>query len=73
MPGAAPHSTNAGVGTTVATIGAGLSQVVVPRGFDQSDTAAHVEALGDGPGPSVVQAATIGWELRRVLSEPSFP
>jgi hypothetical protein len=27
-------------------------------------TAAHVGALGDGPGPSVVQAATIGWDPR---------
>jgi UDP:flavonoid glycosyltransferase YjiC (YdhE family) len=60
---------HAGVGTTVAAIRASLPQVVVSKGLDQSDTAAHVEAW---PFPGAGRHHRLGPALRRVLSEPSF-
>jgi rhamnosyltransferase subunit B len=64
---------HAGVGTTVAAIRAGLPQVVVPKGFDQPDTAARVEALGIGVVvPWRKRHHGLGPALSRVLSETSF-
>jgi len=62
-----------GVGTTVAAIRAGLPQVVVPKGFDQPDTAARVEALGIGLAvPWHKRHRRLAPTLHQVLSEPLF-
>ena len=64
---------HAGVGTTVAAISAGTPQVVVPKGFDQPDTAARVEALGIGLSvPWDKRHRRLTPALHRVLSEPRF-
>lgn len=64
---------HAGVGTTVAAIRAGLPQVVVPRGFDQPDTAARIEVLGIGlSAPWGRRPRRLGSALHRVLTEPRF-
>jgi rhamnosyltransferase subunit B len=64
---------HAGVGTTVAAIRAGLPQVVVPRGFDQPDTAARIEALGIGLAvPWHKRHRRLAPALYQVLSEPPF-
>ncbi len=64
---------HAGVGTTVAAIRAGLPQVVVPKGFDQPDTAARVEALGIGLAvPWHKRHRRLAPALHRMLSEPRF-
>jgi rhamnosyltransferase subunit B len=63
----------AGVGTTVAAIRAGIPHVVVPRGFDQPDTAARIEALGIGAAvPWPKRHRKLATALHRVLSEPHF-
>jgi rhamnosyltransferase subunit B len=62
-----------GVGTTVAAIRAGLPQVVVPKGFDQPDTAARVQALGIGLAvPWHKRHRRLAPALHQVLSEPPF-
>jgi rhamnosyltransferase subunit B len=64
---------HAGVGTTVAAIRAGIPHVAVPRGFDQPDTAARIEALGIGavvPWPK--RHRKLATALHRVLHEPHF-
>jgi rhamnosyltransferase subunit B len=62
-----------GVGTTVAAIRAGLPQVVVPKGFDQPDTAARVEALGIGLAvPWHKRHRRLAPTLHQVLSDPLF-
>jgi UDP-glucoronosyl and UDP-glucosyl transferase len=64
---------HAGVGTTVAAIRAGLPQVVVPKGFDQPDTAARIEALGIGLAvPWRKRHRRLAPALHQVLSEPPF-
>jgi rhamnosyltransferase subunit B len=62
-----------GVGTTVAAIRAGLPQVVVPKGFDQPDTAARVQALGIGLAvPWHKRHHRLAPALHQVLPEPPF-
>jgi rhamnosyltransferase subunit B len=64
---------HAGAGTTVATIRAGIPQVVVPRGFDQPDTAARLGALGIGLSvPWNKRHRRLAPALHRLLSEPRF-
>jgi UDP:flavonoid glycosyltransferase YjiC (YdhE family) len=63
-----------GVGTSVALLAAGLPQLLVPRGFDQPQTALRMERLG--------VARTLPWrratsarierELDRLLREPGY-
>jgi UDP:flavonoid glycosyltransferase YjiC (YdhE family) len=48
-----------GIGTTVALLAAGLPQLIVPRGFDQPQTALRMSRLG--------VAATVPW--RRASSD----
>jgi rhamnosyltransferase subunit B len=64
---------HAGVGTTVAAIRAGIPHVAVPKGFDQPDTAARIEALGIGSAvPWPKRHRHLAPALHRVLSEPHF-
>ncbi len=64
---------HAGVGTTVAAIRAGVPQVVVPKGFDQPDTAARVEALGIGLAVAWPQRhRRLAPALHPLLSERGF-
>jgi UDP:flavonoid glycosyltransferase YjiC (YdhE family) len=48
-----------GIGTTVAIARAGIPQIIVPKGFDQPDTAARFAALG--------VAAVVPWRSRHRL------
>jgi rhamnosyltransferase subunit B len=55
---------HAGLGTTVALLSAGIPQVVVPRGFDQPDTAAVLERIG--------VALNVPWGRRHRRLEPAI-
>jgi rhamnosyltransferase subunit B len=55
---------HAGLGTTVAILGAGIPQLVVPRGFDQPDTAAVLAGIG--------VALTVPWGRRHRHLEPAI-
>jgi UDP:flavonoid glycosyltransferase YjiC (YdhE family) len=64
---------HAGVGTTVEAIKAGIPQVGLPKGFDQPDTAARIEALGIGVAVAWRQRRRkLAPALARVLSDASF-
>jgi rhamnosyltransferase subunit B len=55
---------HAGLGTTVTVLAAGIPQVVVPRGFDQPDTAAVLDRIG--------VALNVPWARRHRHLEPAI-
>jgi rhamnosyltransferase subunit B len=55
---------HAGLGTTVSVLSAGIPQVVVPRGFDQPDTAALLARIG--------VARVVPWARRRTRLQPAI-
>jgi UDP:flavonoid glycosyltransferase YjiC (YdhE family) len=63
-----------GIGTTVAMLTAGLPQLIVPRGFDQPQTALRMERLGVANTVPWKRATTarLARGLRRTLAEPRY-
>ncbi len=62
-----------GVGTAVAAARAGIPQVVVPRGFDQPDTAALIERQGLGIAvPWRRRGQDLEGAVARILNDPGF-
>ena len=73
LPRCAAAVHHAGDGTTVAVIQAGIPHVVVPRAFDQPDTAARIERLGIGVAiPWRRRHRDLPRGLERVLSDRSM-
>lgn len=64
---------HAGIGTTLASMRAGLPQVAVPKSHDQPDTARLIERAGVGVKLSWRRRGrALGTALNRILAEPEF-
>lgn len=65
---------HAGVGTSLALLAAGLPQLLVPRGFDQPQTALRLSRLGVGTSLPWAKATAprLQQELARLLGEPVY-
>jgi rhamnosyltransferase subunit B len=63
-----------GVGTTLAFLAAGLPQLLVPRGFDQPQTALRLQRLGVATSLPWARATAprLERELARLLQEPAY-
>jgi UDP:flavonoid glycosyltransferase YjiC (YdhE family) len=63
-----------GIGTSVACLAAGLPQLLVPRGFDQPQTALRMRRLGVGTSLPWTRATAVRLqrELARLLGEPVY-
>jgi UDP:flavonoid glycosyltransferase YjiC (YdhE family) len=63
-----------GVGTTIGLLSSGLPQLVIPRGFDQPQTASRMMRLGVARALPWRRASTehLTWELRALLRDDRY-